>query len=130
MNLENLNILSTGWFIFFLLIFLVWYFFTEFILLGKILSNLIKNESKESLFYRIINYIFFGFLITILFFILIYFTWIFNYLEDIITDLSVSTKLPILQNTWIIFIAIWFLLIILLCTFLRGLYFLVKKYLL
>lgn len=95
--LENLNILSVWWFIFFLLIFLVGYIFVE-ILLWKVYwfrSNFEKYENN--LFDRIIHYIAWWIILNILYIYFCVFTWTLKNLADLF------------NISWSLWWTLWFL---------------------
>lgn len=93
MQLQNINIFSTGGFIFFLLIILVGYLWVEIIFWKKYIFRNIFNKYKNSLFDRMIHYIVWGFLINIAIFILFY-------------SLSWTEYFKLIDESWKIVIAL------------------------
>ncbi len=57
MNIENLNILSAWWFIFFLLIILFWYIFVEILMWEKYFYRSVLEKYNNNLFDRLVHYV-------------------------------------------------------------------------
>lgn len=94
---ENLNILSTGWFIFFLLIFLIGYIFVEIILWKDYFFRKNLEKYDNHLFDRLIHYIAWWIVLNVLYVILLHFVDWYKNLTDIF------------NNSWKLWWTLWFL---------------------
>jgi hypothetical protein len=97
--LENLNILSFWWFIFFLLIFLIGYIFVEILLWKKYFFRKNLEKYENHLFDRIIHYIAWWIVLNVLYIVLLYF---FDKYQNI-ADLLISS-----WKMWEIFQELWY----------------------
>lgn len=84
--LENLNILSVWWFLFFLLIFLIGYIFVEIILWKDYFFRKKFEKYDNHLFDRIIHYIAWGIVLNILYVVLLYFVDKYKNIADIFNN--------------------------------------------
>lgn len=95
---ENVNILSTGWFIFFLLIFLIGYIFVEIILWEDYPFRKNIEKYDNNLFDRIIHYITLWIILNIWYLILCYIS---NWINNLNEIFNTSWLLwEILTFTW------------------------------
>lgn len=80
--LENLNILSVWWFIFFLLIFLMGYIFVEILLWKDYFFRENFEKYENHLFDRIIHYIAWWIVLNIIFFIFFHYVDQYKYIAE------------------------------------------------